>query len=245
MVTLNPSVSKVHVVAFPVALAAASLLAAGTARAGIIVNAVGIGQATGDVWGHLAMPPGMPPNPPTHTLTVAGFLPNVTLGPSLSLCDPQTFVAVTAIDPTPFTYRYGQDGRAFNGDAIGADGSDLAALVRPVSGACQSSIDITETLTPTSVHFIGEMIASDSGAASRLRLIDGSDPVQPIIIYEDLFLNPGSTPLTRPIDLDFPLPSGGPGALFIQLDIYGASLPSPSAVPLLGLAGLLAARRRR
>jgi len=244
-VPLNLSQSKCRAVGFPVALLTITLLTAATSHAGIIVNAVGVGRATGDVWGHLTNPPSAPPSPPTHTLTVTGFLPNVTLGPSLSLCDPQTFVAVTAINPTPFTYRYNQDGRAFSGDSIGADGADLAQFVTPISPASGGSIDLTQTTTPTSIHFVGDMITSDSGAATRMRLIDGSDPAEPIIIYEDLFLNPGSSQLTRPIDLTIPLPRGGAEALFIQLDIYGASTPAPSALSLLGVAGIFASRRRR
>ncbi|MBL8764278.1 MAG: hypothetical protein JNM07_08410 [Phycisphaerae bacterium] len=218
-----------------------AFLGAAPAHAELLVDPFGVGSASADIWGHPASPPG----PSTHSSHTTGYLPGLTLGPGLLLCDPRTYVSITSSVASTAGYLYSLDAHAFGGDTAG--GSDLARYVNPISGSSRATVNISETTTPTSIHLVGDMILSDSGAAARIRLIDGFDPAEPHIIYEDLFLNPNDSSSNRIIDLTIPAPSGNAGNLFLQVDLYGSSrppLPEPPALALLG-AGAVFIRRRR
>jgi hypothetical protein len=128
-----------------------------------------------------------------------------------------------------------------NTEAAGGDTTDWHSMLGYVVASAEDSsgtMDITGTITsPTTAIFTVTWSATDPGTAMHIGWFEGATELldSPIMIGPFSETDTFSVTSTGPID-----------AVMVETSMASTSLvPAPGGCALLGLAGMLAARRRR
>ncbi|HVZ93162.1 MAG TPA: hypothetical protein VG797_01490, partial [Phycisphaerales bacterium] len=148
-----------------------------------------------------------------------------------------------------------------NGDT--GDNFALLPFVTPTSTHCTATLDLTGTMLNSTMASIHDAYSlSDEGAAQRITYYAymGTVPLgydgpltglpgwnsQAILLRQDVRVGPNSGSQDYTINMaDSGMPSANLTHLYVQVEEVLTSVPTPGAVTLSGLAGLVALRRRR
>jgi MYXO-CTERM domain-containing protein len=190
----------------------------------------GQGQIRGSVWAF----PNNPTTPPTYDIPLHEGT-ELQLGPELQGADPRTRIFVQGSGNMSWNEQ--AVCVAASGDTV--DWHSMLPYINATSTDATGSMMITGTiLTPTSALFQVTWSASDAGVAMHIGWFEGDT---------ELFETPVMVgPFSR-VD-NYVINSTGPIDLVkLETSMGATSLPAPApgAAALLGLAGVLTARRRR
>jgi hypothetical protein len=177
----------------------------------------------------------------TNSIPVNGPAPlDLYLKPTDSSFGPVTFCAV---EYKTAGGHYTTNIRAKGGDKVVTPNPDLDQYVTPTAEDAFAVMDLSNAVFGSQIEFSGDWTNSDAGVAQSVEWYDVTDPNDPVLLLQSLYIGGGS----GSIDETFSLPGGSISNLAVRVDADVTSVPEPSTVYLvvIGLASAAGLYRRR